>query len=60
MLRNYIVTRTQTHTCYNLHIEILRINGIMILKRKKFHLISLQMTYTVVIHTIIQYMIIKI
>ena len=35
MLRNDIVTHTQTHTCYNLHIEMLRINDIMILKKKK-------------------------
>ena len=52
MLRNDIVTHTQTHTCYNLNIEMLRINDIMILKnKKKFHIISLKMIITVVIHT---------
>ena len=58
MLRNDIVTHTQTPTCYNLHIEMLRINDIMILKKEKVpsHIIN----DTVVVHTIIQYMIIKI
>ena len=60
-IRNDIDTHTQTHTCYSLHIKMLRINDIMILKKqKKFHLISLKMIYTVVVHTRIQYMIIKI
>ena len=30
-LRNDIVTHTPTHTCYNVHIEVLRINDIIIL-----------------------------
>ena len=59
MLRNDIVTHTQTHTCYSLNIEMLRINDIMILKKRKSY-ISLKVIYTVDIHTRIQYMIIKI
>ena len=35
VLRNDIVTHTQTHTCYNLNIEMLRIYDILVHKKEK-------------------------